>query len=435
MKNKFIKSSISVISIGLIAKILSMIVKIYTTRTYGIELMSIYSLVNPLMIFIITLVQLSLPISLSKIIAQNKNNKKDYLLSAYSISLTISLIIMFILIFFSEIISIKIFKNSLTKHSIMAIGVYAPLVTLTSLYKGYLIGKGKIEITSISQIIEEIARLLFILLSCSFFINKNNSYASMGIIVGMWIGEIFQMISLLLLNYKKNFKIFKILKDVTSNYNKKYVELLSISIPITFSRIITSFSFSIEPIIYTNIMLKEKYNHDFITESYGILQTYVNPILFLPSFFISSVSLILLPSLSKLYSEKKLKKSIELFKKSLLISLLIGFASSLIIYIFSKNILNILYKTDLGNNFIKLLAFPYILYYIESIMNTTLHCINKEKISLLISLFASLLRIILLFILIPIFGVIGIEIAMLFSILFVIIIDSIFIKKYLFLNI
>ena len=54
MKNKLIKSGIYVILLGLIAKILSMIVKIYTTRVFGIELMSIYSLINPLIIFIIT---------------------------------------------------------------------------------------------------------------------------------------------------------------------------------------------------------------------------------------------------------------------------------------------------------------------------------------------------------------------------------------------
>ena len=54
----------------------------------------------------------------------------------------------------------------------MAIGVYAPLVTLTSLYKGYLIGNNKIEITAFSQIIEEIARLLFVYFTSSFFLNK-----------------------------------------------------------------------------------------------------------------------------------------------------------------------------------------------------------------------------------------------------------------------
>jgi len=435
MKNKLIKSGIYVILLGLIAKILSMIVKIYTTRVFGIELMSIYSLINPLIIFIITLVQLSLPLALSKLVAREKSKRKNYLLSSYIISLTISFIVMIILIIFSETIAINVYKNINTRKSIMAIGVYAPLVTLTSIYKGYLIGNNKIEITSFSQIVEEIARLIFIFFTSSYFTNKNLEYGSMGIIIGLWIGEIFQMISLLITNYKnKKFNI-KILKSIFNTETNTKKDLLKISLPITFSKLITSFTFSLEPIIYTNIMINNLYSKEYITSTYGILQTYVNPILFLPSFFISSISLILLPNLSKLYFNKNIKKAKELFLKSLAISILIGIISSSFIFVFSKEILNILYHTDKGLYLIKLLAFPYLLYYIESIMNTTLHSINKEKEALSIVLISSLIRIILLFILVPSLGIIGIEISMLISVLLVISFDTFFIRKYLFLNI
>ena len=435
MKNKFIKSSIYVILLGLMAKIISMLVKIYSTRIYGLELMSIYSLVNPMMIFIIVFVQLSLPLALSKLVAQNKEKKKSYLLSAYMISLSISMIVMLILIFGAEYIALNIYKNINTKHSIMAIGIYAPLVTLTSIYKGYLIGNEKIEITSFSQIIEEIARLFFIYLTSSFFISKNIDYASMGIIIGMWIGEIFQMISLLLTNYKNKFRPLNIFTNILTTEANQSKVLLNISIPITLSRLITSFTFSIEPIIYTNIMINNNYTPYDIAESYGILQTYVNPILFLPSFFISSISLILLPSLSKIYYKKNYKQCKKLFLKSLYISIIIGLLSSMFIFIFSEELLNLLYKTNKGNTFIRILAFPYIFYYIDSILNITLHAINKEKISLIITSISSIIRIILLYLLVPIFNILGIEIAMLISVLLVIITNSFFIRRHLFLNI
>ena len=340
-----------------------------------------------------------------------------------------------ILIIFAKDLSIILFKNIETKHSIMAIGVYAPLVTLTSIYKGYLIGNNKIEITSISQIFEEIARLIFIYLTSSYFINKNVSYGSMGIIIGMWIGEIFQMTSLIILNYKNKINFNIISKNLFTTKPTSYKELLSISLPITVSRLITSFTFSLEPIIYTNISLRNNISINDITSNYGILQTYVNPILFLPSFFISSISLILLPNLTRLFHEKKLDKSKELFIKSLSLSIIIGIISSISIFLFSNEISLLLFKNTIGVKYIKILAFPYILYYIESILNTTLHSINKEKIVLKISIIASIIRIVLLYILIPIFGFIGIEISMLISILLIILVNSFFIRKHLFLNI
>ena len=133
----------------------------------------------------------------------------------------------------------------------MAIGVYAPLVTLTSIYKGYLIGNNKVEITSFSQIFEEIARLFFIYLTSSYFINKNISYGSMGIIVGMWIGEVFQMISLILLNYKNKFNIKIINKNLFNTKTTSYKELLSISLPTTGSRLIGNIGMFLEPILMT----------------------------------------------------------------------------------------------------------------------------------------------------------------------------------------
>ena len=80
------------------------------------------------------------------------------------------------------------------------------------------------------------------------------------------------------------------------------------------------------------------------------------------------------------------------------------------------------------------MALPYILYYIESIISTTLHSINKEKIVLKVSMITSLIRIILLYFLIPIKGIMGIEISMLISVLINILLNSIVIKKSLFLN-
>ena len=241
--------------------------------------------------------------------------------------------------------------------------------------------------------------------------------------------------SLILLNYRNKLNIKSINNSIFKTKTSSYKTLLSISLPITLSRLITSFTFSLEPIIYTNISLKNNCAIDEITSNYGILQTYVNPILFLPSFFISSISIILLPNLTKLYHEKKIKKSIELFKKSLFISILIGFISSLFIFLFANEISLLLFKNNIGVKYIKILALPYILYYIESILNTTLHSIDKEKLALKISISASILRIILLYILIPLFDFIGIEISMLISVFFIIILNLFFIRKYLFLNI
>ena len=98
MKNKIYKSLILLIILGGIAKILSTIARIITTRIVGVEGMSIYSLVAPIMVFVISLAQFGLPTAITKLISGDYKNRKKYVITSYFIGLLTSIIIMFFII-------------------------------------------------------------------------------------------------------------------------------------------------------------------------------------------------------------------------------------------------------------------------------------------------------------------------------------------------
>ena len=61
-------------------------------------------------------------------------------------------------------------KNSLTFPTLYGMVLLLPLISMTSLLKGYFIGIGKVEKTNICQISEEISRLVFIIIFVDLFI-------------------------------------------------------------------------------------------------------------------------------------------------------------------------------------------------------------------------------------------------------------------------
>ena len=99
-KSQFIKSSIILIIGGLITKILGMFIKIITTRLIGAEGIGIYMLLTPTYMVLITLAQLGFPVAISKLVAEEKNNNKNIILSIIPISLLINLIIILVILFF-----------------------------------------------------------------------------------------------------------------------------------------------------------------------------------------------------------------------------------------------------------------------------------------------------------------------------------------------
>jgi len=75
-KRTLLKSLISLISISVVVKVVATIAKVTTTRVVGIEAMGLYMLINPTMVFLINITQLSLPVVIAKMISSSMNPKK-----------------------------------------------------------------------------------------------------------------------------------------------------------------------------------------------------------------------------------------------------------------------------------------------------------------------------------------------------------------------
>src|SRR5574344_2796607 len=80
MKSKFIKSTIILIIGGAVTKILGMIIKIIINRSIGLEALSLYTLITPTFMLLITLAQLGLPTAISKIVSEEKIRSKKIIL-------------------------------------------------------------------------------------------------------------------------------------------------------------------------------------------------------------------------------------------------------------------------------------------------------------------------------------------------------------------
>ena len=80
------------------------------------------------------------------------------------------------------------------------------------------------------------------------------------------------------------------------------------------------------------------------------------PILLLPSFFTYSISSVLLPIISKSYTNKEYNYTKKKIKQAILYSLVIGIPFTILLLIYPNIPLNILYHTNDGINYIRFLA-------------------------------------------------------------------------------
>ncbi len=388
--NILIKNIIILLLSGGISKVIGMIGKVIYTRTAGINVVGLYTMLTPTFMLIITITQFSFPISISKISAEGKYDNNTLLKTAYKLGLAIDLILIIIVMLSSNLIASFIHNNALAP-AIRSICVIIPFVTISSVQRGFLHGKEDMFLPAITNITEEIIKIILIVILLPYAIAISNVTAVIFII----LFNVFMEFSTIIILNKR---VKKYMQRTSCNNKNILKDIIDISLPTTLIRLISSFGFFLEPIILTNTLLSVGYSSNYITLEYGIINSYIVPLLSFPSFFSLAIASALLPNVTKLYASKKYKAFNNKLLKLMIISILIGAFCLAFILIFPKELLKLIYNVNLGVNYIYLLGPFFIILYMQPTLSIALQAMGKTNKLFITSVVSLILKYSLLFV-------------------------------------
>ena len=419
-KDQFKMSILILLLGGFIVKILGFLVKIIYTRIIGVEGVSLYTIVTPTYSLLITLATFALPISISKLISEKHYNTKKIIFSTTFLMILLNFLFTAIIIFLAPWISHSLLKNEESYYLLIAMAFTLPFISITSILKGYFLGKMNVVPNTISNIFEQIVRIIFLLFILPIIVKKS---LLLGVISLILLNIISEITSIIVFSFylPKN----KIINKNELIPNKNILRnILDTSIPSVSSRFIGNIGFFLEPIILTHFLLLSGYSNEYILREYAAYNAYALGLLTLPSFFIAAICQILVPEISKYNASKNKKMVRRRLNQALFYSFLIGLTSSLIILAFRNQILFALYKTTLGSDYIFILAPFFVLFYLEAPLISTLQAIGNAKASMKITFYGEIVKLGTLIILsLCKIGLFSLVIAEIVNIFFVVILD------------
>lgn len=392
-KNIFLKSVILLMIGGLITKIISMLIKIVLARLIGPEGMGIYMLVSPTFTLLIALAQLGFPVAISKLVAEEKGNNKNLVFSVIPISLLLNIIIIIILFFSSGYISTNLLNEPRSYYALICIGLVLPFISISSILRGYFFGKQKMLPHVLSNITEDVIRLIALIIGIPIFLSKGLEYAVAFVVLVNIISE-FTSILILFFFVPKNFKLTK--DDLKPNKNS-IKTVFSIGLPTTASRIIGSIGAFLEPIILTYVLIGIGYKSNYIVTEYGIISGYIMPLILIPSFFTLAISQALIPNISKAHSHGHYKYVKDKIKLAIFLSLLIGIPATILFELFPSVPMKLIYNLDEGTEYLKVLAPIALMHYIQAPLTASLQAMGKAKEAMRGTLIGTVVRTISLF--------------------------------------
>ena len=282
---------------------------------------------------------------------------------------------------------------------------------------------------SISNIVEQIVKIILILLLLPLLMKKSVFIAVIGLILFNIVTETVSILTFICFAPKK----FTIKKEDIKPDKNTMKEVFSISLPTVSSRFIGNIGFFLEPIILTNILLFCGYSNDYILREYGAYNAYTIALLTMPSFFVGAVCSALIPEISKYVGIQNKTMIKRRFWQAIIFSLGIGLFFSSLIYFYRASLLKIIYNTNLGIDYIRILAPIFVLFYLEAPLMSMLQALGYAKETMKITLIGEVIKlsslIILCFCHIGMYSLIYAEII---NIILVVFLNIKKIRKYLF---
>lgn len=410
-KKNIITGALVLTAANFITRILGFVYRIYMSNLIGAEGMGLYQLIFPIYILAWTLSGSGISLSVSKLVAQ-ENAKKEYgnsnriLKISVIISAGIGCIISILIFSFASFLASSVIKEYRTLLALKILASCIPFMATASSIKGYFYGLQEMSKPATAQVLEQFTRMAVIFFTASLFIPKGLPYACALAVLGMCAGEIIAFIYIFLA-YRNNKSRRKRAKKPSITLMKSYYLLLSMAIPLTASKFITSLLSSIE-----NIMIPQQLQLFGMTSNeaigiYGQFSGMAMPLIFFPSMLTGALSMTLVPAVSE---AKAIKNNMQIHRtvsKSIHFSSLIGIGATCIFVVFSKELGLAVYNQQDVGDMLYSMAWMCPFFYLHSTLTGILNGLGQQMIIFKNNVISSLISIGFIYFLIPKLGLIG----------------------------
>ncbi|WP_053956846.1 stage V sporulation protein B [Inediibacterium massiliense] len=395
-KNSFIYATFVLVIVNFIVRFLGFAYKIFLSRMIGAEGIGIFHLVFPILMILITFTTAGIPVAVSKLTAHysslhDEKTCRKILKTALVLGLFISTILCIFLILYAKHISFYFIKNKDTYESLIVLPPAIIFITLSSIFRGYYYGIKNVEPPGVSQILEQIMRIAFVLGSLYLLSPLEMKYASMIAVIGIAIGELAGLLWLIF-KFQSN-KNIHIPSLQIKNTNKKLLgKIIYISLPITLTRLIAVVMQSINAVLIPQRLQLAGYSLQSAITTFGKITGMAMPLLFLPFIVTSALVVNIIPSVSE---EMALKNFRDIRLKShiaIRITLLIALPIMGVFLFFSKPICSFLYDVDYVDQYLSYLSYGTVFLCLHHTVSGILHGMGKQVVTTIHHLIGTMIQ-------------------------------------------
>ncbi len=383
-KNAIIKGTFILTATGFLTRLIGFFFRSFLSHTFGEEQMGLYQLIFPIYALCFSLSSAGIESALARCVAQKislgKKKEADCILyQALLISLSLSLVLVFLLRKYASVLSIYILGDLRCEELLRTLAFGLPFASIHNCICGYYLGQKKTKIPALAQLIEQLIRVGAVYMVYKIMQN-NHSQASIWIaVLGLVIGEIASAIYCV--RYFSSRSHLRLALSIIYHNRHLSKDLLSLAIPLTSSRILMNLLQSVESISIPLCLQKYGYTNSEALSTYGVLIGMALPCILFPTAVTNSVSTMLLPTVAEIEAADDLFRLKQLIRRVIFFGFGLGAVCGITFLFFGSLAGRILFDSTLAGDFIQTLAWICPFMYMNTTLLSILNGLGKANSS------------------------------------------------------
>ncbi len=396
---------------------LSVLFNLYISGKIGAEAMGLYTLTGGVYSFAITLATSGVNLAVVRLVSGalpygDTANQKSGGVAVFKImkqalfyTLFFSLISSVLLFSSSRFVGTRLLGDSRVVPALRVMSFSLVPIGISSILNGYFCAVRRVYKNVIVQFFEQGVKISFVLCTLSFFVPAGIEYACLCIALSGVIAELFSLclnVVLYLFDKKRNFSKHESAAATLGNF-----AVFGCAFPVAVSAYLRSFLSTIEHIAIPWGLKRSGLGASAALASYGTLHGMVFPFIFFPSSVLGAFSSLLVPEIASAKEAKDFSSIRRIVGYVFSFSLLFSLCVSGIFICFSEGIGVHFFGSEEAGRFIKLISPLIPMMYLDSAVDAILKGLGEHIYTMRVNIIDSLISVILIFSLVPFFGIYG----------------------------
>ena len=378
---------------GLVCKIVGALYRIPLAWIVGENGLSLYYLVFPTYGLLLTVSAAGIPVAISRMVSYSlSQNDPRSALRIFRIALVVlaclGIVCTALMIVFSPQLAARS-GHPQTQAGFVAIAPALLMVCIMSAFRGFIQGQENMVPTAVSQLIEQVGKVVIILPMAYFGMRVSVSYAAAMVLWGNTLAEAVALLYILVAYRRMRPGFAKLPQDENAPVPPSRVlvrRLLSLSIPITLGGCIIPLASFVDSGMILNRLLDAGFSLEEGSALYGRYTGYVISLINVPTAIAIAIAMSLVPSISGAMArgdEKHVQRQSAL---GIRYAFLIGLPCSVGMSMLSKPILAMLYSSLAGEaleitaRLLSLSGFTIVLFTVVQATSGILQGMRKQRI-------------------------------------------------------